>query len=144
MSRRPNTINENPATPEEATYIEILNKLCEGMPRTIADRIIALTLLSAGVEDKKVSEIVGIKIRQIHTLKKSIKNGTSSEFLSIKSGQGRKPILADFEEEIFEEIENNGTYSTRKEIADMIEDKYQIRVSENTISRLLKKGASRK
>jgi transposase len=53
-------------------------------------------------------------------------------------GGGRKRKLVDVEDAIIEEI-NNNHYHSHQQIADMIRERYGIKVSLPVISRLLKK-----
>ena len=103
----------------------------------------AIILLSAGLSEQKTADIVGVNIRQVKIWNKAIENETASELLAIKPGQGRKRKLADYESEIFDEIENGGVYTSRKEIAMMIENKFGVKVDVRTVGRLLEKGASK-
>jgi transposase len=57
------------------------------------------------------------------------------------AGGGRKRKLLDLEESIVKEI-NNNNYHSHQQIADMIHEKYGIRVSLPVIGRLLKKTES--
>jgi len=61
-------------------------------------------------------------------LKKQLREHSVSDLMVIKSGGGRKRKTAGIEKEILAEQEA-GNYSTRQEIADMIEDKFHIKVS---------------
>ena len=58
--------------------------------------------------------------------------------LAIKRGSGKKRRTAGLEDEIIAEIERNN-YHTRQQIADMIQEKFHVKVSVATVGRLLKK-----
>ena len=60
----------------------------------------------------------------------------------IKKGSGRKSRTADVESQIFEELERSN-YHTRQQVADMIEEKFHIKISVSAVGKLLKKGASK-
>jgi transposase len=59
----------------------------------------------------------------------------------IKAGRGRKSKIKDVESQIVDEIEK-GNYQTLQQIADMIQDKFEIKVSLMSVSRLVKKTKS--
>ncbi len=65
---------------------------------------------------------------------------TMDGLLEVKGG-GRKRKLVDVEEQIIGELEK-GNYHTRQQVADMVWEKFQIKVSLPAIGRLLKKTAS--
>ena len=112
------------------------------MPMTLAKRVVAMVLLSAGVPTSYVTELTGPCDRSTRGLLKSMQEEDIESLLSIKSGSGRKSKTADVEAEIVAEIEK-GNYHTRQQIADMIKEKFNVSVSVATVGRLLKKTASR-
>ena len=61
-----------------------------------------------------------------------------SGLLTLKNGSGSRSRTKGFEDEIIAEAER-GNYHTRQQIADMIEDKFQVKVSVTAVARLLKK-----
>ena len=65
-------------------------------------------------------------------------NENVDSLFEVKSGRGRKSKLKDVESRIIEEIEK-GNYQTLQQIADMIQEKFEIHVSIMAVSRLLKK-----
>lgn len=107
---------------------------------TLAKRVIGMILLAAGLPDNRVVELTGLCKKSVSSLKKGLENGALYSMFHI-AGCGRKRKLADAESSIVEEI-NNGTYHTHQQIADMIQNKYGIKVSLPVIGRLLKKTAS--
>ena len=64
-----------------------------------------------------------------------------SGLLTLKNGSGSRSKTKGLEEEIIAEVER-GNYHTRQQIADMIEEKFQVKVSVTAVARLLKKTAS--
>ena len=107
---------------------------------TLAKRIMGMVLIAVGLPDSRVAELIGICDKSVINLKKGLANGTLDDMFHI-SGGGRKRKLADFEGSIVEEI-NSGTFHTHQQIADMILEKYGIKVSLPVIGRLLKKTVS--
>jgi len=64
-----------------------------------------------------------------------------SDLMVIKSGSGRRGKTDEIEKQILARLEA-GSYRTRQEIADMIGDKFHIRVSRSCVGRFKKKTAS--
>ncbi len=113
-------------------YLELL------IPMTLAKRLVAIMLLAIGMPVKKAMELTNQSERTMWTLKKGMQEKSVSELMEIKSGNGRKSKFSDIEEEIIAEIESNN-YHTRQEIADMIEEKFHLKISRSSVGRLLKK-----
>jgi len=105
--------------------------------KTLVKRIVSMLLLSLEIPDEKVTEITGLCNKSVRTLKKAMKNGEADK-LFVVGGGGRKGKLADVETDIVEEIEKKD-YHTKQQIADMIAEKYGIKVSVDTVRKLLKK-----
>ena len=107
----------------------------------IARRIISALLLIAGVHSAEITELTGLCERSIREMKNQLVAGDTDSLFEAKKGRGRKSKLKDVESQIIEEIEN-GNYKTLQQIADMIQEKYGIKVSLMAVSRLLKKTRS--
>lgn len=106
--------------------------------KTLVKRISSLILIAADVPNVRITELTGLCDRSVRSLKKAVGTGDIDGLFSVGGG-GRKPKLAkDVEESIVEEIENNN-YHSRQQIADMILEKYNIKVSLPAVGRLLKK-----
>ena len=73
----------------------------------------------------------------MHSLKKAIESGEIEEQFKVGGG-GRHRKVKDIEEAVIEEIEQNN-YHSRQQIADMIHEKYGIKISVTTAGRILKK-----
>ena len=104
----------------------------------IARRIISAILIIAGVRNPKITELTGLSERGVYDLKKQLMSNDLDNLFEIKAGRGRKSKLKDIEFQIVEEIEN-GNYQTLQQIADMIQEKFEINVSLMSVSRLVKK-----
>lgn len=111
------------------------------LPVTLAKRLVAIILLAIGMPVKNAMELTGLCEKSMWTLKKQLREQPVSDLMVIKSGSGRKGKSAGIEKQILAELEA-GNYRTRQEIADMIEDKFHIKVSRSCVGRLLKKTAS--
>ena len=107
------------------------------MCETLAKRVVGIVLITVGVPGSRVAELIGLCDKSVVTLKKGLGNGSVDSMFHIAGG-GRKRKLADVENSIVEEI-NNGAFHTHQQIADMIQEKYGIKVSLPVIGRLLKK-----
>ena len=108
------------------------------LPETLAKRLVAIVLLAIGVPVKNAVEMTGVCERRIWSLKKELQGATVAELLVIKSGSGRRRKTAGIEEQIIAEVESNN-YHTRQQIADMVEEKFHVRISRSSVGRLLKK-----
>ena len=156
----------------EATQIMKMVKSFLGMfmCETLVKRILGVILVAAGLSNDRVTEMTGLCDRSVRSLRKAVESG-DTERLFIRdgvqypapwgdsfyrspaiprclqrgrlfvSGGGRKSKLRDVEAAIVEEI-GNSNYHSRQQIADMIQEKYGIKVSLPAVGRLLKKTAS--
>jgi transposase len=129
------------ASPEARQIIEeVMRFLQLLMCVTLVKRVVSMLLIAFGLPNKNVTELTGLCDKSVRTLRKSLENGEIDSLFSIGKG-GRKRKLKDVESEIVEAV-NSGSYHSQQEIADMVHERYGIRVTPNTISRLLKKTAS--
>lgn len=109
------------------------------LPVTLVKRFVAVILLAVGIPVKDAVELTGLCEKSMWTLKKRLRGHPVSELMTIKSGSGRKSKADGIEKQILSELES-GNYRTRQEIADMIEDKFHIKVSRSCVGRFLKKN----
>ena len=100
-----------------------------------------MLLLSLGVEKRRVTEMTGLCARSVHKLKKEMENGDIERQFKVETGRQGKRKLQDIERAIIEEVEKND-YHSQQQIADMIEEKFGLKVSSRTVGRLLKKTES--
>jgi transposase len=107
----------------------------------ITRRIISAILIIAGIRNPKITELTGLSERGICDLKNQLMSDDLDNLFEIKAGRGRKSKIKDVESQIVEEIEK-GNYQTLQQIADMIQEKFEINVSLMSVSRLLKKKKS--
>jgi transposase len=110
------------------------------MTERLAKRVVSMVLLTPGPEKNRVTELTGLCARSVHALKKEMESGKTEELfiLGHKGKCGGKSKMKDVEKDIIDEIEKND-YHTYQQIADMVEDKYGIKVPREAIRRLLKK-----
>jgi len=107
---------------------------------TLAKRIMCIILFLAGLQIDHISQLTGLGQKSVKNLCNEITHKELKEVLKV-SGGGRKSKLADIESQVVKDI-NEGDFHTRQQIADMVFEKYGVRVSLPVIGRLLKKMAS--
>ncbi len=111
------------------------------LPKTLAKRFVAIILLAIGIPVKTAVELSGLSERSLWTLHKQLTESDVSEIMVFHYGGGRRTKASGLEEQILAEIEANN-YHTRQEIADMILEKFHVKISRTSVGRLLKKTAS--
>lgn len=111
------------------------------LPGTLAKRFVALILLAIGIPVKTATGLTGLSEKTLWTLHKQLSEQDVSEIMVLHYGGGRSAKAAGMEEQILAEIEANN-YHTRQEIADMVMEKFHIKISRTSVGRLLKKTAS--
>jgi transposase len=109
------------------------------MCETPAKRIASIILITVRVKNTHITELTGLCDRSVRSLIKAIESGDTDDLLTV-SGGGRKRKLTEVEASVLEEI-NNNNYHSRQQIADMIFDKFGVKVSLPAVGRLLKKTA---
>ena len=110
---------------------------------TLAKRIVSMILIAIGIKDDRVAAVVGLSERSIWALRKAMVGGNIECLLELGSGSGRPRKAKDLECAIVEELEKNN-YHTRRQIADMILEKFGVVMSVSTVGRLLKKNGIRR
>ncbi len=111
------------------------------LPKTLAKRFVAIILLAIGIPVKTATSLAGLSEKSLWTLHKQLSESDISEIMVFHYGGGRSAKTSGLEEQILAEIETNN-YHTRQEIADMILEKFHVKVSRTSVGRLLKKTAS--
>ena len=130
--------------PNEKPYAEQVVKIVIAFLRlfvceTLAKRMVSMLLLAAGVPNNRITIMTGLCDKSVRTLKKSIESGEHDNLFHMGGG-GQKGMLSEIEAEIVQEV-NENEYHSQQQIVDMVFEKYRIKVSQPTISRLLKKTA---
>ena len=125
---------------EEKIFKRVIEFMQLVMTQTLAKRIISMVLIAAGVPNNRVTELTGLCDRSVRTLKKAIESGETADLFHVGGG-GRRSKLMNVEEMIISEI-NQNNYHSHQQIADMVHEKFKIKVSPFTIRRLLKKTVS--
>jgi transposase len=111
------------------------------LTETGAKRLVSAVLLAAGLPSGRVAELSGLCYKRVRELRVKIEAGEPADSLFRVEGGGRNKKIKDIESLVLEEVEN-GNFCSQQEIADMIADKYGIKVHRSVVSRLLKKTAS--
>ena len=109
------------------------------MPPTLSKRAAAMLLLVAGMGNEEIVELTGMCIRSVRALRKTMEEQEpTSELFAIKPGSGRKRKTEGIEEQVWQELDT-GKYSTHKQVADMLKEKFGIYASVNLAARLMKR-----
>jgi len=111
------------------------------MPETLAKRIVGMILIAVNIPNSRIIEVTGLSRRSICTIKETIQRGDIDSLFTKEHGGGRTGKAKGFESAIAEELEKNN-YHTRQQIADMIYEKFGIRMSVSAVGKLLKKTVS--
>jgi len=111
------------------------------LPKTLAKRFVAIILLATGIPVKTAISLAGLSEKSLWTLHKRLSESDVPEIMVFHYGGGRSAKTSGLEEQIFAKIETNN-YHTRQEIADMILEKFHVKISRTSVGRLLKKTAS--
>jgi len=128
--------------PSQNTIVKpIIQFLQLFMTATLAKRVVSMVLIAAAVPNARITEATGMSDRSIWALKKSIREGDWDSIFEVGHRSGRPGKAKGFESAIIEEVEKNN-YHTRKEVADMINEKFGIAMSVSAVGKLLKKTAS--
>jgi transposase len=123
-----------------STITKVISFLQMFMPETLAKRIICIVLLAVGISPKEVAQISGFCTKTVTKIKNKMDKNETDGLFTIKGG-GRKSILAEVETEIVNEVLQN-QYHGKQQIADMIQEKFGIKVTPQCVGKLLKKTAS--
>jgi transposase len=116
---------------------KIINFLKIFMPETLSKRLVCMVLLGVGIPIEQIESLTGFCSKTIKSVQKNLtKDGIDGLFKI--SGGGRKSKTKDVEKEIVDEI-NTNQYHSRQQIADMILEKYGIKISLSAVGELLKK-----
>ena len=109
----------------------------------LAKRIVGMVLIAAGIPNARITETTGLSGRSLRMLKKSIHSGNIDALFTMGHGGGRAGKATGFEAAIVEELEKNN-YHTRQQAADMVLEKFGIRMSVTAVGKLLKKNGFRR
>jgi transposase len=110
------------------------------MTETMAKRIVGLIFIAVGIPNARIIELTGLSDRSVWNFKKAIISGNIDSLFVAGHRSGRTGKAKGIESAIAEELEKNN-YHTRRQVADMILDKFGISMSVSAVGRLLKKMA---
>ncbi len=112
------------------------------VPITLAKRIVCIVLIMSGIPANRVIHLSGLSERSVRTLRKEPNGGDAvSRLLCIRAGSGRVGKAAGIERQVMDGLEK-GNYHTRQQVADMISEKFHIKMSVSAVGKLLKKTGS--
>ena len=111
------------------------------MGEVLAKRIVSMVLIAIGMPNARIIELTGMSDRCIWSLRKAIRNDNIDNLFVAGHGGGRVGKAKGFEAAIAEELEKNN-YHTHQQVADMILEKFGIKMSVSAVGKLLKKTAS--
>jgi len=137
-TKEPKTRTPEPSIDSGQIIKKVLGFFQLFMCVTLAKRLLSMILIAVNISDKLVTELTGLCDQSVRKLRKTLIDGDIDSLLHVGGG-GRKRKLADVEDAIIEEI-NSNNYHSQQQIADMVLEKYGIKVSLPVISRLLKKN----
>ena len=144
MDARHTTTRGRPAKPLPDTGVIIkvvIRFLKVFVPEMLARRIVGVVLIAAGITNDRINELTELSERSIWRIKKALNSGNIDEVFAVGHSSGRPSNSKGFEAEIVEELGKNN-YHTRQQVADMIFEKFGIRMSVSAVGKLLKKTAS--
>ena len=134
------TKTPEPSIDDKQIIKKVLDFLQLFMCATLAKRLLSMVLMTVNISDNLITELTGLCGQSVRALKKALIDGDIDRLFHVGGG-GRKRKLVDVEDAIIEEI-NDNNYHSHQQIADMIWEKFGIKVSLPVISRLLKKNGS--
>lgn len=105
------------------------------MPITLVKRVLSLVLIAANFDNQNIHRLTGYGDSTIRKLRSDMRKKSISELLVIRGG-GRKAKSDEIENDILNELEK-GNYHTQQQIADMLTEKFNVKMSVSTVSRLL-------
>jgi len=108
------------------------------LPKTLAKRFVAIILPAIGVPVKTAASLAGLSGKSLWTLHKQLAESDISEIMVFHYGGGHSAKVPGLEEQILAKIETNN-YHTRQEAADMILEKFHVKISRTSVGRPLKK-----
>ena len=130
-----------PISNPDAITKSIIRFLRMFMTDTLAKRIVSLVLIAVGIPNTRIIEATGMSDRSIWMLKKAINDGNIDDLFVVGHGSGRTGKAKGFESAIAEELERHN-YHTRQQVADMLLEKFGIKMSVSAVGKLLKKTVS--
>ena len=116
----------------------LIKFLSQFLPITICLRLAILFFIIADLPTKRICVLTGVSDRTVRKIKNEMESQPLYMLLSIKKGSGRKGDLVNVEDKIKEEL-NTNNYSSLQQIADMIWEKFKIRIRLSAVCAFLKK-----
>ena len=129
--------------PREVRYLRaivlgIIAFLTLFMNKTLAVRLVNILFIASGKTNKEISIIVGCSLPTIRTLRLRMNAEEVSELMVIAKGSGRPPTASALTVDAIVENVLAGAYSCLRQIADMIEKCFSLKLSQTSIAKILK------
>ena len=122
---------------KKLVILGIIEFLEQYITKIVAIRLLFLMMTVCGLSNLNIKNLLPISYSTILKYVKIIKFRSIKEFLTIKGG-GRKGTLEAIEQDVLDMIDSHN-FHTRQQIADMIEEKFDIKTTRYTVGRFLKK-----
>ncbi len=107
------------------------------LPKTVCKQIVCMILICSGLSNQRIEELTGYCDRSIRNMRNKLMAGENIYNILSLGVHGRKGKLSDVEDELLAELEA-GDYKNRQEVADMIQEKFNISVSVWGVGRFLR------
>lgn len=129
--------------PREVRYLRaivlgIIEYLTLFMNKTLAVRLVSILFIASEKTNKEISIIVGCSLPTIRTLRRRMNTEEVSELMLIAKGSGRPPKASALTADKIAEKVLAGAYSCLRQIADMIEKCFSLKLSQVAITKILK------
>jgi transposase len=107
-------------------------------PSIVVKSVFCYILIALRLPTSRIAALTGFCIRTVRKKIKMVRDGNWKE-VEIKGGRGRKSKLADYKQEIKEEIESKN-YKSRQQIVAIIKQKFNIIISVSAVGRFMKQN----
>ena len=112
------------------------------IPKRTVKTILAFILLSVDMPVKYIAIFANLCNKTVYKYKKELSSGNINKFFVVNH-RGRKCKLFNIEQDIINEIHTNN-YHSLQQIADMIFEKFEIKISSSAVGKFLKKHKIRR
>ena len=149
MAKKYNKAPKPLCIPREIRYLRaivlgIIAFLSLFMNKTLAVRLVNILLIASGKTNKEISIIVGCSLPTIRTLRQRMNVEEVSELMVLAKGSGRPAKASALTADAIAEKVLAGAYSCLRQIADMIEKCFSLKLSQTSIAKILKLRKIRK
>ncbi|MBR5401733.1 MAG: IS630 family transposase [Treponema sp.] len=121
----------------------LIGFLTKFLPLTLCQRIAVIFFILADLPTKRICVLTGMSDKVVRKIGNDMKTLPLYSLLTIKKGSGRPCDLEKCEEQIKNELKTKN-YFSRQQIADMIWEKFKVRISLSAVGKYLKKWGFKK